>query len=686
MRFLVLFLVCLVCLSGVSSASIPSGTVNITDTFTSNYSDYAMFLQAVQEEESNYITMQNGLLHINTSASRLFVKSYDVFNFSVNNNELKFKLNGSSDRWVFLSKNSSLITSPYSIANAEYIRFGVFGTTYYVQSSSGGTLYSGSVSGREYHKMNVSGNITKFYLSSDGITYDLITSQNDISPSLDNTLIYFEMSGGGDLYVSNFTMSAKYQNDIEITNHMHDKHWSITPTYDDGGKGDLIAEMLSKKYNIVGTSYVPVNFSKGVSSEIYTYLNDTEMIDMYNSKSFDIGAHTYDHVQLLTYNGNITHQLNDSSDYLTNLLNVSYVGFAYPYGGVNYTTNIAQLFNYGRTTVGNSTYPWPTSKLSTIAASSGSMNGNENARYNAYKNGWQFKPFDHSGGLNVSTSQVNTISERGDWETTESTYNTFKTIYSRTNTISTFKEIVEYQELYKNASINNKNYTTGVLSFDFNSSESGGYTRYTTPLTVRINLNNAIDITVDENINITIDGVRTRVYIENITEKRLWIEVPKGNHTVEVKNGSTPFLYNGTLTISNVSSTSSTITFDTDNPSDSIIYYTDNTSAHITNFKEWSILSRNTTKNTNHNISIPSTDYLGGDVPSSFNFIVASTNENRVSAWDDNGGAYYTQASEATIETFVVPATAFSTIVFVVTAGAFRLGSWINRRRRRRGR
>ena len=47
-------------------------------------------------------------------------------------------------------------------------------------------------------------------------------------------------------------------------------------------------------------------------------------------------------------------------------------------------------------------------------------------------------------------------------------------------------------------------------------------------------------------------------------------------------------------------------------------------------------------------------------------------------------GMYVIQETSATtIETFIVPATAFATIVFVVTAGAFRFGSWLNRRRRR---
>ncbi|MDO8515570.1 MAG: polysaccharide deacetylase family protein [bacterium] len=95
----------------------------------------------------------------------------------------------------------------------------------------------------------------------------------------------------------------------------------FTTSWDDGHKLDLRLAELLKKYNIAGTFYIPKKY-------LSECLTEKEIIHL--SKSFEIGAHTINHVVAPSYD-----EIYQSKIWLEKLINKEIKMFCYPRGKYN---------------------------------------------------------------------------------------------------------------------------------------------------------------------------------------------------------------------------------------------------------------------------------------------------------------------------------------------------------------
>lgn len=107
-----------------------------------------------------------------------------------------------------------------------------------------------------------------------------------------------------------------------------------------------------------------------------------------------------------------------------------------------------------------------------------------------------------------------------------------------------------------------------------------------------------------------------------------------GIHDIEISAGyNSPYLDLTTPVIRNVKSDGKKITWDTNQDSDSIVYYSTKSKPTI---KDLKVLGRETARREEHKINISKT--LSDQ---KLFYAVASTDKNGRSGWDDNSGAYY---------------------------------------------
>ena len=189
--------------------------------------------------------------------------------------------------------------------------------------------------------------------------------------------------------------------------------------------------------------------------------------------------------------------------------------------------------------------------------------------------------------------------------------------------------------------VSNSNCDNGMLEFNttLNLPANVSTTQMKTPVTVIITKRKDCDISINNNLNVTIDNNRTDVKIINTTT--FWFEVPVGNYTISISESTTSQLIDITKPIiTNISSDGSVISWNSDDLSDSIVYYSTNSSLSLS---EWEILDRNTTKTTDHRIKINLNEYVNNNIniTGKIYYVVASTNDKYLTGWDDNNSYYF---------------------------------------------
>ena len=189
------------------------------------------------------------------------------------------------------------------------------------------------------------------------------------------------------------------------------------------------------------------------------------------------------------------------------------------------------------------------------------------------------------------------------------------------------------------------NYNCTGTNLTFNSTFAGylpssfTVSQLQTPVTVSITKNaSACNFTVNNTLAVEVNGVRTPITVMNSTS--FWFELnATTNNSVKVYDGNSSSLINlNQPGISNITINSTNIVFSTNQNTDYIIYWSNNTTVNILtdlynrtdapSKKQIKVLHRGdiTSKTTSHSLAIPTTDYENYSVSNISQIYITVTN------------------------------------------------------------